>query len=724
VAEQTITLEIRGMTCAGCVANVERALRRTEGVSAAAVSLATATASVRYDDEVATPEALQHAVDAAGYSARLAGQAEVSAGEHAHHHAELQREAWRIGLGVGLTIPTIAVALAPHFPSQPYLLFLLATAVQGLLGAAFYRSAFSALRHRTTNMDVLIALGTTTAYAYSVVMLFVSPHAHSYFDTSATLLTIITIGHFLEARATRETSAALRALAELAAKEATVLRDGEEVKVPVAELHVGDLIVVRPGEKVATDGEVVDGESSVDEAIVTGESMPVDKRPGDHVIGGTVNQEGLLRVRATEVGSETALARIVELVRQAQATKPPIQRLADRVAEVFTPAIIIVAVLTFAGWLVLRPGHLPQAIVATISVLVVACPCALGIATPAAVAVGTGVGARHGILVRQAAALEAVQGTDVLMLDKTGTVTAGEPRVTDVVPAEDVSEAELLRVAAAVEAGSEHPLARAVVSAARERSLSPASVSGFRASRGQGAEATLGGAPARVGNDAYLRANGVDTAQLAAEREELESAGKTVVGVALGAKALGLLALADRPKPTSAEAVRALRALGLRVVMLTGDAEAPARAIARAVGIEEVRAQVLPEDKVRVVQEAQAAGQRVAMVGDGVNDAPALAQADVGIAIGTGTDVAVEAGDLILVSGDLGAVVRAVRLSRRTMQHIKQNLFLAFIYNAAMIPIAALGILGEYAPIICAAAMALSDICVVGNALRLRRFVP
>ncbi len=728
MAEKSITLEIQGMTCAGCVANVERALVRTEGVLSAAVNLATAGASVRYDDALVTPEALAQAVAAAGYSAR-APEPEESFEEaherqHQAHLADLRRDLRRIALGVGLTVPVILIALGPHWPAKPYALFALATAVQVLLGSSFYRSTFSALRHGTTNMDVLIALGTTTAYGYSVVMLVLDPHVHSYFDTSATLLTIITIGHYLEARATRETSAALRALAELAAKEATVLRDGAEVKVPAGDLRVDDVLIVRPGEKIATDGVVVEGESSVNEALVTGESMPVAKRSGNEVIGGTLNEDGVLRVRATKVGGATALAQIVELVRQAQATKPPIQRIADRVAAVFVPAIIIVALLTFVGWLILRPGHLPLAIVATISVLVVACPCALGIATPAAVAVGTGLGARHGILVRQAAALEAVQGIDLLLLDKTGTITAGRPEVTGVIAAPDVDENEVLRIAAAVESGSEHPLARAVLAAAEQRGLRPPTVSDFRAVRGQGAQATLGGAPALAGSEAFVRANGIDTSALAEQRASLEARGQTVVTVALGSRALGLLAIADQPRPTSAEAIRYLTGRGIEVMMVTGDAVGPAEAVARQVGIAQVKANVLPGDKVDVVKEAQARGLRVAMVGDGVNDAPALAQADVGIAIGAGADVAVEAGDLILVSGDLSAVVRAIRLSAQTMRHIKQNLFLAFIYNAAMVPIAALGLLGAYAPIICAAAMALSDICVVGNALRLRRFTP
>ena len=727
--EQTVTLDVKGMTCAGCVANVERVLTKTEGVASASVSLPTGTASVTFDDVVTEPEALAEALAGAGYSARPAASGESYHEQRERDAAEeaeaLKRELRRISIGVALTIPVLIIAFGPHFASKNYVLFALATAVQLLLGGSFYRSAFAALRHGTTNMDVLIAMGATTAYVYSVVMLFIDVHAHSYFDASASLLTIITIGKYLESRATRQTSQAIRALAELAAKDATVVRDGAEVLVPAGEVVVGDLMVIRPGEKVPTDGVVVKGRSAVDEALVTGESMPVDKGPGDVVIGGTINEDGVLRVEATKVGEETALAQIIDLVRQAQSSKPPIQRIADRVSAVFVPVILVVAVLTMGGWLLIGGlENLPMAIVATISVLVVACPCALGIATPAAVAVGTGIGARYGILVRHAAALEAAQSIDVLMLDKTGTITSGKPEVTDLAPAEGVPEGELLRVAAAVEAGSEHPLARAIVKLAGERGVEVAAATDFRAVRGQGAEARVEGERALVGNARLMAERSVDTTALAEERERLEAEAKTVVNVSLGGKALGLIALADRPKDTSAEAIRALAARGIEVVMLTGDSEGPAQAIAREVGIERVEANVLPADKQRLVEEAQSQGHRVAMVGDGVNDAPALAQADIGIAIGTGTDVAVEAGDLILTRGDLASVVRAVRLSRATMRTIKQNLFFAFFYNSAAVPVAALGLLGPIAPMICAGAMALSDICVVGNALRLRKFVP
>ncbi len=717
------------MTCAGCVASVEKALQQTDGVTSAVVNLATASASVAFDDAVAAPEDLEQAVSNAGYQATAASDEEPADDARARRAAEetaaTQGELRRICLGVVLTAATVVIALGPHWLLKPYVLFALATIVQVVLGASFYRSALSAVRHATTNMDVLIALGSTTAYLYSVVLMVTNPHAHSYFDTAAALLTIITIGKYLEARATRQTSRAIEELAELAAKEATVIRDGQEVRIPVGELQVDDLVTVRPGEKIATDGVVTEGESSVNEAMVTGESMPVTKSPGGEVIGGTINEDGLIRFRATKVGKETALAQIIELVRQAQASKPPIQRIADQVSAIFVPAIIAIAALTFVAWMVLGPpGSLTKAIISTISVLVVACPCALGIATPAAVAVGTGMGAEHGILVRHAAALEAAGSIDVLMLDKTGTITAGHPQVTDIAASADTPEQEVLRIAAAVEGGSEHPLARAIVAAASERGVQPPSVSDFRAVRGQGARASLGGSPALVGSTRFMEESGVVATGLDDRRAELESQGKTVVNVGLGSKALGLIALADQPKPTSQEAISFFRHHNIEVVMVTGDTERPAHAIAQQVGIESVRADVLPEDKVRLVREAQEQGKRVAMVGDGVNDAPALAQADIGIAIGTGTDVAVEAGDLILVSGDLMSVVRAIRLSRQTLKHIKQNLFFAFVYNLAAVPIAALGLLGSYAPMVCAAAMALSDICVVGNALRLRRFEP
>jgi Cu+-exporting ATPase len=723
------------MTCAGCVANVERALTRTAGVAEAVVNLAAGSATVRFDASATSADALAQVISAAGYAARTASEDETEEARHARQSeadAAADRAQLRmILLGAGLTAPLLIIGFTPHWPGQVYAMFALATGVQLLLGGEFYRSALSAVRHGATNMDVLIAMGSTTAYVYSVVLMLVAPNEHSYFDAAATLLLIITVGKYLEAHATRRTSRALRELAELTGKDAAVLRDGHEVRVPVGQLRVGDVIIVRPGEKVPTDGVLTEGESAVNESMVTGESMPVSKRPGDPVIGGTLNEDGAFRFRATQVGNETALAQIIDLVRQAQASKPPIQRIADRVAAVFVPVILGVAVLTFVLWLLIGgPALIGQAIVATISVLVVACPCALGIATPAAVAVGTGVGAEHGVLVRHAAALEAAQDLDVLLLDKTGTITAGQPEVVDVSgdrsPVTGHSEVaeEVLAVAAAVEAGSEHPLAKAIVRAARERGLPEANVTEFRALRGRGAQAVLDGAPALVGSEALMAEHGVDTAALQADRARLEAEAKTVVTVALDSQALGLIALADRPKPGAREAISALRQRGLEIVMVTGDALAPAEAVAREVGIDRVEANVLPEDKVRVVRELQAQGKRVAMVGDGVNDAPALTQADIGIAIGSGTDVAVESGDLILTSGELAAVVRAVRLSRETMRRIRQNLFWAFAYNLLGVPLAAFGVLGTYAPIVCAAAMALSDICVIGNALRLRSFKP
>jgi len=732
MAERQATIEIRGMTCAGCVGNVERALNRTGGVLEAAVNLATGSASVRYDDSVTDPEALAKVITAAGYAARTASAEESEEERRARQDrsdASADRAQLRtIILGAALTAPLLVLAFLSHGATQTYVMFALATGVQVLLGGEFYRSALSAVRHGATNMDVLIALGSTTAYVYSVVLMIVSPHAHSFFDAAATLLLIITVGKYVEAGATRRTSRALRELAELAAKEASVIRDGAEVKVPVGELQVGDVIVVRPGEKVPTDGVVSEGASDVNEAMVTGESMPVTKGPGDTVIGGTLNEDGTFRFSATKIGQETALAQIIDLVRKAQASKPPIQRIADRVSAVFVPVIIGVALLTFGLWMLVGGPHLiARAVVAAISVLVVACPCALGIATPAAVAVAAGVGAEHGVLVRHAAALEAAQGIDVLLLDKTGTITAGRPEVTDVVSGFEfrvsgptATEEEVLRVAAAVEAGSEHPLARAILRAAEERGIETGSATDFRALRGRGALASVNGMRAAVGNEALMREESVDAFALQTARARLEGEGKTVVTVGLGGEAVGLIALADRPKPGAQEAVAALKARGIEVVMLTGDALAPAEAIAREVGIEHVQANVLPEDKVRLVREFQEQGKRVAMVGDGVNDAPALSQADIGIAIGAGADVAVEAGDLILTSGEPTAIVRAVKLSRETMRRIKQNLFWAFIYNLVGVPLAAFGVLGMYAPIICAAAMALSDICVVGNALRLR----
>ncbi|MCE5218044.1 copper-translocating P-type ATPase, partial [bacterium] len=612
------------------------------------------------------------------------------------------------------------VSMMPAFAGQGALLLVVATVVQVVLGRQFYVNSWAALRRLTTNMDVLIALGSSAAYLYSLAAMLRRPGSHLYFDTAAMILTLITLGRFLEMRARGQTSAALLTLLDLAPRTARVVQEGDEVEVPVSELVVGDEFIVRPGEQVATDGVVVSGASAVDEAMISGESVPVAKGEGDEVIGATVNREGVLRVRATRVGQETALQQIVLLVTEAQGSKPPIQRLADRVSAIFVPAILALATLTLVLWGVLGRGEAPwtTALLNATAVLLIACPCALGLATPTAVMVGTGLGARHGILIRDAAALETLGRVQVVVLDKTGTITEGRPQVTEVIARAGQSESErqkVLCLAAAAEKSSEHPLARAIVAACPD---TPPEVTEFRAIPGRGVEASLDGQRVLVGSASMLREQGVELGDLEAERLRLEAEGKTVSVVVGDGAALGLIALLDTLKPGTREVLAGLKGLGVRVMMVTGDNEATAQAIARQAGIEEVLAGVRPEDKAQRVADLQEQGLVVAMVGDGINDAPALAQADVGIALGTGTDVAMQTGEVTLISGDLQGVLRALNLGRATLRHIRQNLGWAFGYNVVAIPPAALGLLN---PVIAAAAMAASSVSVVGNSLRLRR---
>ncbi|MHB8997071.1 MAG: heavy metal translocating P-type ATPase [Armatimonadota bacterium] len=764
-----VRLSLEGMHCAGCVGNVERALQRVEGVHEATVSLAAETADVTYDPALTKFADLIAAVTEAGYQAQPA--AEVVPDEREQRKEEESRRQWRLFLlGAILSVPLMIFSMWVVYPWVPFALMGLATIVQVVLGGQFYVSSLNALRHRTTNMDVLIALGSTAAYLLSVYNTLApsisnAPHGggHAgglYYDSAAMILTLITLGRYLEARARGRASDAVRKLLQLAPREAAVEREGREVQLPIEQIVLGDIIIVRPGEKLPVDGEVLSGESVVDESMITGESLPVEKSPGAQVIGGTINRSGSFRFRATRVGKDTVLQEIVRLVQEAQGTKPPIQRLADLIAAYFVPAIIIIALLTLAGWLTLGQSAFQHAMINAVSVLVIACPCALGLATPTAVMVGTGLGAERGILIREAAALEAVGALQAIIFDKTGTLTAGEPRVTDVVPlAEGWDEASLLAMTAAVEQGSEHPLGQAVVAEARERGLELPEVTGFEAVAGKGVlafctpletapassdcrarartapsgeqaslredEPTAGAVRARalqkrvlVGTPSFLAENGIVSGSATGEWDPLEQQGKTVLLVAHDEKLVGMIALADTVKPTAAEAVGRLQGMGLTVYLLTGDNQRTAAAVASQLGITEVLAQVLPDQKADEVKRLQAQGLKVAMVGDGINDAPALAQADVGLALGTGTDVAIEAGAITLVSGDPMAVVRAIDLSRLTMRHIKQNLFFAFFYNVAAIPLAIAGLLN---PMIAAGAMAMSSVSVVSNSLRLRR---
>jgi Cu+-exporting ATPase len=735
--EAKIELALEGMSCAACAARIEKALGQVPGVARASVNFATARASVTGHP---AGDALVAAVAEAGYGARLLTADDRSGGSTsttaAPERADREREAREAHLRtqrralILAAVFAVPVAVLSNLPmlgaiheslALNLLLLALTTPVQFVAGWQFLRNGGKALRHGFANMDVLVAMGTLAAYAYSAVATFAGGHV--YFDTAAVIITLILLGRFFEARAKGRTSEAIRRLMGLSPKTARLLRDGAETDVPVEQLEVGDRILVRPGERIAVDGVVEAGRSSVDESMLTGESLPVDKAPGAPVIGATVNQRGTLTVRATRVGAETALAQIIRLVEEAQGGKAPIQRLADRVSGVFVPIVIGIAALTFGGWLWLGggPDRLTPALLATVAVLVIACPCALGLATPTAIMVGTGRGAELGILIRGPEVLEAVKRLDVVVLDKTGTVTVGEPRLTDVIPGSGGDEAHLLRVAASAERRSEHPLGEAIVAGARERGLALDEPTAFDGVPGGGVTARVAGEEVLVGTRALLRERGIDVNGLLDAADRLEGEGKTAMLVAIGGKPAGVLAVADTVKPTSADAIARLRRLGLDVVLLTGDNARTATAIGRTLGIERVRAEVLPQQKVDEVKRLQAKGKRVAMVGDGINDAPALAQADLGIAIGTGTDVAIEASDLTLMSGDLRGVPAAIALSRATMRAIKQNLFWAFIYNLIGIPIAALGLLN---PIIAGAAMAFSSVSVVANSLRLRRFRP
>ncbi|MDW8253192.1 MAG: heavy metal translocating P-type ATPase [Chloroflexota bacterium] len=749
-----ITLPITGMTCAACVRRVEKALRQVAGVSAATVNLATERATVRFDPARVTRSALVAAVEQAGYgvAAEPVERSPETAGEtidEETHRRQRELRLMFVQFAVSFVVALLLMAMmfGPQWFYLPWwrwsmedtFLFQLVIATPAMFWAGwrFYVSAFRAARHREVNMNTLVTIGTLAAWAYSVFVTFFTDVIHKagimaevYFDSAVMIISLITLGKYLETRAKGQTAGAIKRLLGLQAKTARVIRDGEEVAVPIAEVRVGDLIRVRPGEKVPVDGVVVEGRSSVDESMLTGESIPVEKNVGDTVIGATLNTTGAFVFRATKVGSDTTLAQIVKLVEQAQGSKAPIQRLADAFVSSFVPVVLVVAAIVFAVWYFVGPyPSFTLALVATVSVLIIACPCAMGLATPTAIMVGTGKGAEHGVLIRGGEALETAHKVTAIVLDKTGTLTRGKPTVTDIVPAAGRSAEEVLRLAAVAEMGSEHPLAQAIVDRARAADLDLlADVDDFEALSGRGVKATVAGRPVLLGNAALMAEHGVPLGDLERAWTALAEAGKTPVYLAVDGTAAGVIAVADTIKPEAPEAVAALKALGLDVWMLTGDNRLTATAVAAQLGIAQVMSEVLPEQKAAKVAELQAAGKVVAMVGDGINDAPALAQADLGIAIGTGTDVAIEASDITLVGGDLRSVVTAIALSRKTIGIIKSNLFWAFAYNIVLIPVAA-GVLFPFTgallnPALAAAAMALSSVSVVTNSLRLRTFRP
>jgi Cu+-exporting ATPase len=717
----TLTLAVEGMTCASCVRRVERALLKVDGVDEAAVNLASEQATVC---GIAGAAPVIAAVERAGYHARvLTDGQEVAETETRAADAELRlrRHLREIAAGAVITVVlmTLGMVLPQRFAAENLLSLLLALPVWAYVGRDFHRGAVRAARHGVANMDTLISLGSSVAFLYSTWATLFERHADVYFDTAAAIITLIALGKYLEARARTAAGAAIRRLAGLSARTAHVLYEGTEVEIPLSQVRVGDILLVRPGEKIPVDGVIESGRASIDESMLTGESIPVTRTPGDDVSGATINLDGLLTARATRVGKDTALARIIQLVDRAQSAKAPAQRLADTISQYFVPLVIVIAAGTFAGWLL--TGHSGiDAMIAAVAVLVIACPCALGLATPTAIMVGSGRGAQHGILIKGGESLERMHRVNTVVLDKTGTITEGRPVVSALVATGTHAgrERDLLRLVATAEAGSEHPLARAIVQHALEQGWTDAqpALAGFTSIAGGGVEAMVDGHAVLIGSRRLLAERGV-TLGVPDIRERVEAAGGTVVMVAIDGEEAGIISLKDTVKDGSVDAVAQLHHLGIEVVLLTGDNAQTAETVGRAVGADRVVAEARPEDKVREVIALQRAGKVVAMAGDGINDAPALAQADAGIAMGTGTEVAMEAADITLVQGDLRRLALAIDLSKRTVRTIRQNLFLAFFYNVILIPLA---VFGKISPIFAAGAMALSSVTVISNSLRLR----
>lgn len=733
-----VSFKISGMSCASCAVKIEKALNQSKGVRRANVNFATEQARIEYDPELVSLADLKKIIRDTGYEVSEEEEVDLSV-------LEMRRARIRMLVGWGFTTPIIIWMIAEMvfgvvWPNERIYnlgLILLAAPVLFWAGLPTLRSAVKAVAHRAANMDVLITMGASMAFATGPPI-FLGVPILNYSGVAAMIMAFHLTGRYTEAKAKGRASQAIKRLLMLEAKSARILVDGEEREVPIEEVKVGDLMMVRPGEKIPTDGVVVEGESSVDESMATGESMPVLKKPGSEVIGATVNQEGMLKVRATRVGKDTFLSQVIQMVEECQGTKVPIQEFADKVTSYFVPAVLLIAITTFILWMAVpdkigavarwAQGFLPWvnlsidvftlAVFATVAVLVIACPCALGLATPTALMVGSGLGAENGIIIRKGEAVQTLKDVRTIVFDKTGTLTQGKPALTDVVAAEGFTKKEVLRFAASVEVGSEHPIAKAVVEGARSKKIRLSELRGFKAIKGKGVQALIDGKRVLVGNRLFMDDKGINVAPLEKELKRLEDEGKTAVLVAVNKRAAGICAVADTLKEDAVQAVRELHQMGLKTVMITGDNPRTARAIARKVGIDRVLAEVLPDQKVAEIKRLQHEVGMVAMVGDGINDAPALTQANVGIAIGTGTDIAIEAGDIILVRGDLSSVVSAIKLSRATFRKIKQNLFWAFGYNTAAIPLAILGLLH---PVIAELAMATSSVSVVSNASLLKR---